>query len=140
MQSQLRVLTTHLPRSQGHPLARLRRALSTGNPLLVRAAAAELPHVELDDALAICLVLLDSEPEYYEPAAVRFLGRLLLERRGLTLADTEHAAGWPAGLGGGEGSRQCALGLAELCAEVGLERAAQVLRGRLEGTQRGSRP
>jgi hypothetical protein len=126
--------------SQGHPLARLRRALAAGNPLLVRAAAAELTHIELDDALAICLVLLDREPERYEPAAVRFLGRLLLERRGLTLADAERAAGWLTGLGGGEGSKRAALGLAELCDDVALSRAAECLHERLEGTQRRSRP
>ncbi len=66
--------------SQGRPYAALRRAIATGNPLLVRAAAAEVPEVGLEDALQICLVLLDSEPGSYEPAAVRFLGRVLLER------------------------------------------------------------
>jgi hypothetical protein len=42
--------------SQGSPYARLRRALATGNPTIAWAAAAELPSVELADALALCLL------------------------------------------------------------------------------------
>jgi hypothetical protein len=34
----------------------------------------------LEDALVICLLLLAQEPERYERASVRWLGRLLLER------------------------------------------------------------
>jgi hypothetical protein len=116
--------------SQGHPQARLRRALASGNPLLVRAAAAELRHVELDDALAICVVLLDSEPERYEPAAVRFLGRMLIERGGLTLADAELAASCLAGLGQGHHSTRSALALAKLCDQAQLARSAHALRAR----------
>ena len=78
--------------SQGSPHTRLRRAITTGNPLLVRAAAAELPHVALEDALAICLVLLDSEPEAYEPSAVRWAGRFLVERRCRSLRDAQAIA------------------------------------------------
>lgn len=70
--------------SQDRPYARLHRAIAGGNPLLVRAAAAELPAVGLEDALAICLVLLESDPGAYEPAAVRSTGGVLLERPGLT--------------------------------------------------------
>jgi hypothetical protein len=43
-------------------LARFRRALATGNPLLVGAAAAELNSVSLADAFSICLVFLRAEP------------------------------------------------------------------------------
>jgi hypothetical protein len=46
---------------------------------LVRAAAAELPVVNLDDALHICL-LLRAEPRTFDRAAVRWLGRFALER------------------------------------------------------------
>ena len=106
----------------------------------MRAAAAELPAVGLEDALAICLVLLDADPARYEPAAVRWLGRLLIERRGLTLADAELTAGWLSGLRQKEQPRDCALALGELCDDVGLERAAHRLRERLEGAQRRSRP
>ena len=92
-----------------------------------------MPRVGLDDALAICLVLLDSEPERYEPSAVRFLGRLLLERRALTLEDAELTARWLAALGDRGKGVEAALGLAELCDDVGLQRAANALRRRRAG-------
>jgi len=65
---------------KGSPYVRFRGALRTRNVLLIRAAAAELPSVELDDALVICEVLAEKEPERYERAAMRWLGRLCLER------------------------------------------------------------
>src|SRR5262245_38201205 len=46
-------------RSPSH--ARSRRALTTSDGLLARAAAAALKHVSLADALALCLVLRGSE-------------------------------------------------------------------------------
>lgn len=66
------------------------RALRAGAANVERdlgsAAAAELPRVGLDDALRICLVLVRAEPGRYGRAAVRWLGRLLLdERPALTL-------------------------------------------------------
>jgi hypothetical protein len=73
---------------KGSSHARFRRALGTRNPTLVLAAAAELRRVELDDALAICLVLLDGESPRYERAAIRWLGRFCLEAPGLGLAET----------------------------------------------------
>jgi hypothetical protein len=39
--------------SQGSAYSRFKRALATGNPLLIRSTAAELPRIELADALAI---------------------------------------------------------------------------------------
>jgi len=117
--------------SQGRPYARLRRAIATGNPLLVRAAAAEVPEVGLEDALQICLVLLDSEPGSYEPAAVRFLGRVLLERPGLTLAAAEAAAANLAALRTPARAPAGARSLSELCEQARLERAAHALRARL---------
>ena len=72
---------------KGSPYQRFIRALETGNPLLVRSAAAELPHVSLADALAICLVLLDREPELYGRAAARWTARYCLEVRGVALEE-----------------------------------------------------
>jgi hypothetical protein len=78
--------------SSGSAYARFRRALETGNELLVLAAARELPHVGLEDALRVCLVLRDREPERYERAAVRWLGRFALEARGVTIEALSSAA------------------------------------------------
>src|SRR5919202_6617615 len=71
---------------KGSSYARFRRALETGNLTLVRAAAAELPSINLDDALRVCLLLRRADAALYERAAVRWLGRFALEHRGATLA------------------------------------------------------
>ena len=78
--------------TSGSAYARFRRALETGNELLVLAAARELPHVSLEDALRVCLLLRDREPERYERAAVRWLGRFALEARGVTIEALRSAA------------------------------------------------
>jgi hypothetical protein len=70
--------------AEGSPSARFRRALATGSSNLVLDAAAELPRVSLEDALAVCMVLARERDPRYPRAAGRWLGRLLLER-GLTL-------------------------------------------------------
>ena len=78
--------------SEGSAYARFRRALETGNELLVVTAARELPRIELEDALRICLVLRDGDPERYERAAVRWLGRFALEARAVTIDALRAAA------------------------------------------------
>jgi hypothetical protein len=72
--------------SDGSPIKRLRAALRAGDLLRVRGVAAELPYIALPDALLI-LELIETEDERgFEPAAVRWAGRLALEAPGLTLA------------------------------------------------------
>ena len=78
--------------SDGTPYARFRRALETGNEALVTAAALELPRIALDDALRICLVLRGGDPQRYDRAAVRWLGRFALEASGVTIDDLRLAA------------------------------------------------
>jgi hypothetical protein len=78
--------------SDGSPYARFRRALQTGNEALVVAAALELPQIALDDALRVCLVFRGGDPDRYERAAVRWLGRFALEVRGVTIEDIRLAA------------------------------------------------
>ena len=77
--------------SQGHPHARFRRALSTGNPRLAEAAARDLHHVSLADALELCL-LYRGDPERYERAAARWIARLIAERPKIHLSEIELAA------------------------------------------------
>jgi len=76
---------------KGGSHARLKRALDSGNLTLIRSAAAELPQVPLEDALRICLAVGKAEPETYERAVVRWLGRFCLERRGVTLTSVRVA-------------------------------------------------
>jgi hypothetical protein len=78
--------------SDGSPYARFRRALNTGNLAIVRAAAAELPRVELDDALRVCLLVREQDADRYEKAAVRWLARFCLERPEASLRDVVEAA------------------------------------------------
>jgi hypothetical protein len=77
--------------SQGHPHARFRRALSTGNPRIAEAAARDLQHVSLADALELCL-LYRGEPERYDRAAARWIARLVAERPDVRLAEVELAS------------------------------------------------
>jgi hypothetical protein len=75
----------------GSPHARFRRALATKNLLIIRAAAAELPQINLDDALHVCVLLRDREPERYDAAAVRWIGRFCAEQPDVTLEEVDLA-------------------------------------------------
>jgi hypothetical protein len=78
--------------SQGSAHARFRRALKTGNLTLIRNAAAELPRVDLGDALEVCVAIRQAEPERFERAALRWLARFCAERGEATLAQVQSAA------------------------------------------------
>jgi hypothetical protein len=65
--------------SQGRASARFQRALTTSNLQLVEAAAAELPSIRLEDALAIVVLLAEARDPRFERAAARWVGRLLTE-------------------------------------------------------------
>lgn len=52
--------------SQGSPHTRFQRALASGDPLLAWTAAAELPRLSLEDALALCLLLAERDPKRYD--------------------------------------------------------------------------
>jgi len=68
--------------SQGSALTRFERAVRTGNPNIVIAAAHELPRpVLLRDALRVLLVLAVADTARYQPAAARFGARLVAERK-----------------------------------------------------------
>ena len=75
--------------SQGHAHARFRRALLTNNVMLIDAAARELHHVRLDDALRVLVVFAERDDARYERAAARFAARVTMERR-LSLADARY--------------------------------------------------
>ncbi len=66
--------------SQGGPYSRFRRALDTGNLMVIRSAAAELPQIDLEDALRICFVMRGAEPVAYDRAVLRWLARFARER------------------------------------------------------------
>jgi hypothetical protein len=80
--------------------ARSRRALATGNPLLVRAAAAELDTISLAAALSICLVLVRAEPARHGRAATRFQARPVQDVVRVELEDAQIALAELQGLRG----------------------------------------
>lgn len=76
--------------SDGSATTRLRRALVTKNLGLIVPAAAELQRVGLGEALEILTVMAEQQDPRYERAAVRWIGRLLMETP-TTLRDARFA-------------------------------------------------
>jgi hypothetical protein len=81
---------------KGSPYAWFRRSIESGRAVDAWAAAHELEALSLADALALCLVLLDEDPERFDRSAVRWLTRLAadggLDLAGLALASSSLAA------------------------------------------------
>jgi hypothetical protein len=75
---------------KGSPHARFRRSLETGHLSVVLSAAAELQHLELDDALEVLVLMARARHPRFDRAATRWVGRLLAERP-LGLADARFA-------------------------------------------------
>lgn len=78
--------------SQGAALTRYRRAIETKSMVLAEHAAREMGHVPLGDALALVLLYASAGSPKAEPAAVRWLARLALERPGTTIGELQLAA------------------------------------------------
>ena len=100
--------------AQGSAYARLRRAIERRNALVAWATAAELPNVELGDALALVLLSLDADSPRFEKAAVRWHSRLCREAP-LTLDEAQLALSALRALAGPsrEGATNALLGIAE---------------------------
>jgi hypothetical protein len=77
--------------SDGSPYARFQRALRTGNLMIIRAAAKDLPHVDLGDALCVCMAIRSEEPDRFERAALRWLARFAAEQA-RSITDVREAA------------------------------------------------
>src|SRR4051812_27589680 len=124
--------------SGGSPYSRFRRALKTGNLALVRTAAAELPAVDLADALRICLLMSASDDERYQRAAVRWLARLALERPAVGLGELREGLVAFEALPHNPSAARAVL--RTLCERLGAREAARALRrdgdapGGVEGT------
>jgi hypothetical protein len=102
--------------SQGSALTRFRRALAAGDGGGAYAAATELPHVDLADALALTLLLAD-DWKLYERACVRWVGRLTLEVPSVPIASAHLALAALSSLG--RARTAGAHALAELFEELG---------------------
>ena len=78
--------------AQGSPLTRYRRALDRRHIFGAEIAARETGHLPLAEALGLVALYADEDCPKFEPAAVRWLARLALEKLGLTLRDLQPAA------------------------------------------------
>ena len=94
---------------KGSSYAWFKRAIERGDLPLIRATAAELPAVNLVDALAVLSVIASKEPDLYERAACRWLARLALERD-VTLDRLGIALAALDALGSGSHTAHAALG------------------------------
>jgi hypothetical protein len=112
--------------SQGSAYMRFKRALDRGNATIAWTAAAELDHVRLEDAIALCLLQLTGEQWRFDRAAVRLQARLCREVKGLGLAEAQ-LIGAALGALASPGRQAAALALAELFELHGEPGAAQVL-------------
>ena len=123
--------------SDGHALTRLHRALERGSANQIRAIVAELPRPPgLEDALAICLALLDREPETYPRAAAKWASRFALECR-LTLIDAQLTLAALAALPG-DSARAGIEALTELADRYRLQRVDDLLQTWAERRGRAS--
>lgn len=90
-------------------------------------AAAELPKLDLGDALAVCLLMSSADDDRFERAAVRWLARFALETPSARIEDVR------LGLVAFEAMPYNAAAarstLAELCRTHGLDAAARRLAG-----------
>lgn len=71
--------------SPGSAHAQFRRSLDRGNLTSALAAARDLPTVSLADALELCLLAREKEPDRYGRAAVRWAARWSTELPGVDL-------------------------------------------------------
>jgi hypothetical protein len=78
--------------SQGSPHTRFARAIKRGQVFQAEVAARELGRLSLNDALSLVCLYAAVESPKFEPAAVRWLVRLGLEERGVTLTAMQVAA------------------------------------------------
>jgi hypothetical protein len=90
--------------------------------MLVRAAALDLPRVDLTDALRICLLIHGGDPDRYEQAAIRWLGRLCLEHPDVGFDELAQGLAAFRALPSQPGPALEAL--RALCADVGLDTRA----------------
>ena len=106
--------------------------VATGVALgLGQGAAAELPHIALEDSLAVCLVYRDADPERFERAIVRWHALLGQHARAMGARESQLALAALRALRGPAAAPAARL-LAELCALYELGAPAEVLDGWLE--------
>jgi hypothetical protein len=73
--------------SPGSAYARFQRAIDRDNVRVAESAAREMGFMSLDNALKLVILYAEQDSPKFEPAAVRWLARLALERDAFQLSD-----------------------------------------------------
>jgi hypothetical protein len=73
----------------GSAYAQFRRSLKRGNLTSALSAARDLPHVSLEDALELVLLIREKDPERYGRAAARWAAWWASELPGVDLAEAQ---------------------------------------------------
>jgi hypothetical protein len=94
--------------SQGTAHGRFTRCVANGNLRGAEMAARELGRLSLEDALSLCVLIADRDPPRFERAALRWLERLIAERRP-SLEDVGLAVGALTELGNRNGNGAAAM-------------------------------
>lgn len=118
-------MRTSFVTSQGSLYPRFRRALDSGNATIALAAAADLDYVGLSDALELVLLLLDTEPNRYSRAALRWHARYCSELH-VDLAEAQAVLALLAALRSSR-PKPAACALADLVHRRGLEGSSEAL-------------
>jgi hypothetical protein len=114
--------------SQGRAYARFRSALDSHNATIALAAARELPHVGLAEALELVLLLGRDNHPRFGPAAFRWHGRFCRETRDVDGHEAEAVLALLLMLNGPRSSH-AARALGELMYRQGLERVSEAAIG-----------
>lgn len=121
------ILCEHLfVTAEGSAYTRLRRALDRRNAPEALAAASELPHVGLRDALELCLLLLEHDRARFERAALRWHGRYCREVAEVSLDEAQAILASLAALRTPRATN-AALALGELLSRRGQEQVAEAV-------------
>lgn len=76
--------------AKGTPHAHFQRAVERGNVVAALAAARQLPRqIGLADALALCVLLAEADPERFRIAAPRWHARYVLELPHVTIEESQ---------------------------------------------------
>ena len=78
-------------RAKGSPYAHFQRAIERRHLLSAETAARELPTLSIADALALCLLLAEQDPERFDRVGARWHGRFVLEARAISLFESQLA-------------------------------------------------
>ena len=120
--------------SQGHPSTIFRRALAARNGTEALSAAYELGRLQLPDSLAVTLLILPQR-EIFERCAARWVGRFVVDVRGIRIQDAALAASALSAMR--VGSLAGAEALLRLFAELGRNDLANVVEDWIEGVALG---